>query len=66
LSRQDFSKWLDHSRPDGKNIVYLMKPIRDEYLVARETEMPRPQRRKPEAARNAEACPEADDQLKLF
>jgi hypothetical protein len=32
-----------------------MRPIRDEYLVARETEMPRPQRRKPQAARNAEA-----------
>jgi putative SOS response-associated peptidase YedK len=66
IEPKDFSKWLDHSRPDGKDIVDLMRPIRDEYLVARETEMPRPQRRKPEAAEKPKPQPRADDQLKLF
>jgi putative SOS response-associated peptidase YedK len=66
IEPKDFSKWLDHSRPDGKDIVYLMRPIRDEYLVAHETEMPRPQRRKPEAAEKPKPQPRADDQLKLF
>ena len=68
IEPKDFNNWLDHSRPDGKNIIDLMKPIRDAYLVARETEMPRPQRRKPEVAGKPDPQPvaKADDQLNLF
>jgi len=66
IEPKDFDRWLDHSRPDGKDVVDLMHPIRDDYFVARETEMPRPQRRKPEPAQKPKPEPKTDDQLKLL
>ena len=68
IEPHDYSRWLDHSRPDGKSVVDLMKPVRDEFFIARETQMPRPQRKKVEPPRPSEIKPEpkADDQLKLL
>jgi putative SOS response-associated peptidase YedK len=68
IEPHDYSRWLDHSRPDGKSVVDLMKPVRDEFFIARETQMPRPQRKKVEPPRQSEIKPEpkADDQLKLL
>jgi len=66
IEPKDFDRWLDHSRPDGKDVVDLMHPIRDDYFVALETEMPRPERRKPEVAGKPKPEPKTDDQLKLL
>ena len=67
LTEQDFDRWLDHSRPDGKHIADLLEPMADGFFVAEETEMPRRAPAKPKAEKTAkpkQANP--DDQLKLF
>jgi putative SOS response-associated peptidase YedK len=64
IKPDDFTRWLDHSRPDGKQIADLMRPVADSFFVAAETELPGRKRKAPDA--KPEPAKQADDQLKLF
>lgn len=64
IKPQDFTRWLDHSRPDGKQIADLMRPVEDSFFVAAETELPGRKRKAPGAKPELEK--RSDDQLKLF
>ncbi|MEO1159626.1 MAG: SOS response-associated peptidase family protein, partial [Pseudomonadota bacterium] len=61
---EDFTRWLDHSRPDGKQVADLMTPVEDSFFVAAETQLPG-RKRKPQDAKPVPAKT-SDDQLKLF
>jgi putative SOS response-associated peptidase YedK len=69
IKPENFSDWLDHSRPDGKSVEKLMHPVEDDFFMALEIEMPRPAR-KPKQPRIQQPGlqPEKppDDQLKLL
>jgi len=60
----DFTRWLDHSRPDGKQIADLMRPVEDSFFVAAATELPGRKRKAPDA--KPEPAKQSDDQLNLF
>ena len=64
IKPDDFTRWLDHSRPDGKQVADLMRPVEDSFFVAAETEFPGRKRRVPDAKPEPEK--RSDDQLKLF
>lgn len=64
IKPEDFNRWLDHSRPDGRQVTELMKPVEDSFFVATETELPRRNRKVP--APEPEPEKQSADQLKLF
>lgn len=64
IKLENFDEWLDHSRPDGKSVEHLMRPVEDEFFVALEADMPRPARKPKQSSTHPE--PAAKDQLKLF
>lgn len=65
---EDYGRWLDHSRPDGKHIADLMEPVQDEFFTSEETVMPRRAPAKPPADAAAKPKPagQPSSQLKLF
>ena len=62
IEPENYNRWLDHSRPDGKQVADLLKPVEDTFFVATETEIPRRRRKAPAP----EPEKQSDDQLKLF
>ena len=61
---EHFDQWLDHSRPDGKQVEHLMHPVEDEYFMALETTMPRASSKSKQPERKQSV--KLDDQLKLI
>jgi len=42
IKPESFTKWLDHSRPDGRTVEKLMRPVEDDFFMALETALPKP------------------------
>jgi putative SOS response-associated peptidase YedK len=64
IKPEDFNRWLDHSRPDGKQVTDLMRPVEDSFFVAAETKLPSRKPKPPDAKPEPEK--QADDQLRLL
>ena len=64
IKPQDFTRWLDHSRPDGRHVADLLKPVEDSFFVAGATQLPGRKRQAPAPQPVPEKRP--DNQMKLF